>query len=101
MKKIILFRQLLSLTIILILMKMTFSSCEGEKVEKCVDCQEGILRNLTGLDGCGWIIQLTDSTKLEPINLKDFSIVLEANKKVYVQYHESGKNGEIDHLISV
>lgn len=83
----ILFRQLLNLTVVLLFMSMTFSSCESEKEENQVDLQEGILKNFTGLDGCGWIIQLSDSTKLEPINLKDFSIVLEENKKVYVHYH--------------
>jgi len=88
MKKIIPLRQLLSLTVVLLSLAITFSACESEKEEKRVDLQEGILKNLTGLDGCGWIIQLTDSTKLEPINLKDFNIVLEGNKKVYVQYRE-------------
>lgn len=39
------------------------------EIVDCEDSQHGILRNLTGLDGCGWIIQLSDSSKLEPINL--------------------------------
>lgn len=45
----------------------------------CKDSHHGILRDLTGLDGCGWIIQLSDSTKLEPINLDDFDIELREN----------------------
>lgn len=54
----------------------------------CKDFHYGILRNLTGLDGCGWIIQLSDSTKLEPINLDDFDIELRENKPVCFQFHE-------------
>jgi hypothetical protein len=54
----------------------------------CKDSHHGILRNLTGLDGCGWIIQLSDSTKLEPINLDDFDIELRENKPVCFQFHE-------------
>jgi hypothetical protein len=54
----------------------------------CKDSHHGILRNLTGLDGCGWIIQLSDSSKLEPINLDDFDIELKENKPVCFQFHE-------------
>ena len=59
----------------------------------CKDSQQGILRNLTGLDGCGWIIQLFDSTKLEPINLDDFDIELIENKPVCFRYHERSDLG--------
>ena len=54
------------------------------------DCNgyNGILKNLTGLDGCGWIIQLADSKRLEPINLDDFDIELKENKSVCIQFHE-------------
>ncbi len=61
-------------------------SCEKENV--CENSQIGILKNLTGLDGCGWIIQLADSTKLEPINLDDFEIELTEGKQVCIQFHE-------------
>ncbi|SHE33849.1 hypothetical protein SAMN05444274_10194 [Mariniphaga anaerophila] len=32
-----------------------------------------ILKNLTGIDGCGWITQLSDSTKLEPLYIDDLT----------------------------
>ena len=63
-------------------------SCEKETTNKCENSQEGILKNLTGLDGCGWIIQLSDGTKLEPINIDVFDIELLENKSVCIQYHE-------------
>lgn len=63
-------------------------SCEKESTNKCENSSEGILKNLTGFDGCGWIIQLSDSTKLEPINLDDFDIDLVDNKSVCIRFHE-------------
>lgn len=54
----------------------------------CKDLHHGVLRNLTGLDGCGWIIQLLNSTKLEPINLGDFDIELKENKPVCFRFHD-------------
>ena len=63
-------------------------SCEKETNSKYENSQEGILKNLTGLDGCGWIIQLSDSTKLEPINFDDFNIELTENRPVRIQFHE-------------
>ncbi|MFA5648016.1 MAG: hypothetical protein WC951_06875 [Bacteroidales bacterium] len=61
-----------------------------------IDCENsyhGILKNLTGLDGCGWIIQLRDSTMLEPINLDDFDIELIENKSVCIQFQERNDLG--------
>ena len=72
--------------IILLSIVIMQQSCE-EKVEKsCKDSQEGVLVNLTEFDGCGWIIQLRNSTRLEPINLNDFDIELVENKSVCIQY---------------
>ncbi len=60
-----------------------FFSCKKES-----NLQNGVLKNLTGLDGCGWIIQLSDSSRLEPINLEDFDVELIENKSVCIQYQE-------------
>lgn len=89
----ILIRQLMGLTVVLLLMSVAFISCDKVKEDECVNLKEGILKNLTGLDGCGWIIQLPDSTKLEPINLEDFDVELEVNKKVCIRYHERNDLG--------
>ena len=59
-----------------------------ETANMCENLEAGTLKNLTGFDGCGWVIQLSDSTKLEPINLEDFDIEFEENKSVCIQYHE-------------
>lgn len=94
-------------SIAFVIISLFLFSCEKESTNKCENSQEGILKNLTGLDGCGWIIQLSDSTKLEPINIDDFDIELLENKSVCIQYHERtdlgsycmvGKVVEIDFL---
>lgn len=48
------------------------------------------LQDLTGLDGCGMVIQLEDQSYLEPINLSDFSsnATIEDNQKIWVKYIE-------------
>lgn len=57
-------------------------SCDGAIKAKLVD--------LTGLDGCGWVLEKTDEKRLEPINLEGFDFDLENGKKVWVSYEESG-----------
>ena len=48
------------------------------------------IQDLTGLDGCGLVIQLEDQSYLEPINLSDFSstATISDNQKVRVKYQE-------------
>lgn len=70
----------------IILFATCLFSCKD--VNNCENSQKGTLKNFTGLDGCGWIIQLPDSTKLEPINLNEFNIELIENRSVCIQYHE-------------
>jgi hypothetical protein len=43
------------------------SACDEDKLQ--VSCNEGvaaIVRDLTGLDGCGFVFELEDGTRLEP-----------------------------------
>ena len=84
MKKQIMILGIIAFTIV----SISLFSCEKETTSKCGNSQEGILKNLTGLDGCGWTIQLSDSKLLEPINLDDFNIDLIENKSVCIQFHE-------------
>jgi len=61
------------------------SSCENTNNNSDV-YKEGTLKDLSGLDGCGWIIELNNNTKLEPINLNLFDLELVENKKVEIKY---------------
>lgn len=68
-------------------------ACKDNTECDCENGELGILKNFTGLDGCGWIIQVNDSTRLEPVNLDDFEIELEENKAVCIRYHEELTRG--------
>ena len=59
------------------------------KVENplCTNGVKATLKNLTGLDGCSWVLVLENGKKLEPTNLKKFDhIKLEDGKQVIVEY---------------
>jgi hypothetical protein len=53
---------------LLALLSLMIWSCEDEQLT-VVTCDEGVvatIRDLTGLDGCGYVFELQDGTKLEP-----------------------------------
>ncbi len=60
------------LTIILTFFStIIFWSCEEDKIS-AVSCDNGVVatvRDLTGLDGCGFVFELNDGTRLEPMRL--------------------------------
>ena len=60
--------------------------------ETASDMEKATLRDLTGLDGCSWVLEKQDGTRLEPINLSQFqnNINLEDGQKVWVKYTEVG-----------
>ncbi len=67
-----------------------FASC-SKNVERRV---YGKLRNCTGLDGCGWLIELNEkdlhgAMMLEPVNLDKFKIQLEDGQEIVCSYVES------------
>lgn len=62
------------------------SSCK--KTGSCSNSEHVVMRNLTGLDGCGWVLQLDDNSKLEPQNLNDFEIEYVEGKSLHVSYKE-------------
>lgn len=47
---------------------------------------------MTGLDGCGMMIELLDGKRLEYTNINDFEIAPENGKKIWVKYetHQGG-----------
>lgn len=65
------------------------SSC-AKNVERRV---EGKLRNLTGFDGCGWVIELKEKDKhgnimLQPSNLNRCNIKLVDGQDIICSYKE-------------
>lgn len=50
----------------LILMVLVLLGCDDDdEPETC--STPATVRNLTGLDGCGWVFELSDGTRLEPV----------------------------------
>ena len=53
------------------------------------DCNgtfEATIIDLKGLDGCGFVIELSNGERLEPTNLNDFSINIQDGQKVWISY---------------
>lgn len=60
-----------------------------ETSSPCENSRHATIKNLTGLDGCSWVLVLDNGQKLEPTNLKSFdNIKLEDGKDVMVEYEE-------------
>lgn len=64
------------------------------KSTSCTSAIKGKLKNYTGLDGCGWVIEANDKV-YEPVNLNEFdSTLLDENQAIYFTY-ESFQGGSI------
>ena len=87
----IFYQKILVLTFVLLIIGI--HSCN--KQSECKNPNSAKLVNMTGLDGCSWMIELNNGTKLEPTNLNDFSINLEENKKIWVVYHTAAQMASI------
>jgi hypothetical protein len=54
-------------------------------------CTNGVpvkMRNLSGLDGCGWVLELNDGSRLEPMNLNTYDVQMVEGKKIFVTYED-------------
>lgn len=52
-------------------------------------CSSGVkatMKDATGLDGCGYMLELEDGTKLEPINLETFDFQPKDGQKLRITY---------------
>lgn len=63
------------------------TSCSNES--GCSKSVHAKMRNLTGLDGCGWVLQLDDNSYLEAQNLDQFEIEFVEGKELHVSYKET------------
>lgn len=76
----------LLLTLVFVTSSCVTTKTTNLKTEDCINSVEGTLIDMTGLDGCGWMIKLKDGKKVNPTNLKRFNITLTANKKITFSY---------------
>jgi hypothetical protein len=54
----------------------------------CDNAQTATLKDFTGLDGCGFVLVLADSTVLEPTNLEEFLTTPVDGQTITVAFHE-------------
>lgn len=52
--------------------------------DKCV--HKAIVKDLSGLDGCGYILVLEDGTRLEPVDVEAEDFTFEAGQRVKIGY---------------
>ena len=64
--------------VVLTFIVLTLATMSCNKESECDNSQRAKLVNMTGLDGCSWMIEINNGTKLEPTNLDDFSVNLKA-----------------------
>jgi hypothetical protein len=79
--------------LVLALLIVAIHSCNKES--ECENSHSAKLVNMTGLDGCSWMIELNDGTRLEPTNLNDFNINLKENQKIWVVYYTAAQMASI------
>lgn len=47
---------------------------------------KGTVKDLSGLDGCKWVILTDEGTRVNPTNIADFNINLKDGMRVYIEY---------------
>ena len=79
----------MKVTVVLMFLVLFTVSCEKDSDLKGT----GVLKNLTGLDGCGWVIQYDaggTTKRVEPTNLRDFNVPLSQGLAVDFSYNKTG-----------
>ena len=74
-------------------MAIIFISCQDDEPDQ--GCTNATIVDATGLDGCGWMIELFDETRLEPTNLDDFNLTLVDDLPVCIEYVEATDVGSV------
>ena len=70
--------------IVFFLIILMVTSCAKQNCPNGVPVQ---MKKLT-LDGCGWVLELKDGSRLEPINLNEFNVTMVEGKKLFVTYED-------------
>lgn len=81
--------------IVLIVLFALAVACSVSKQSKQHEVKAVLIDN-SELDGCGWMLELTEADamgnkKLIPLNLQDFSVLLQTGKTVYISYNTEPK----------
>ena len=74
-------------TIVGVILMAIAYSCD--KNNCCDGGKSAIIKDLSELDGCGYVVELKDGQKLEVINLSDFDVKIEDGNHINISYHEA------------
>ena len=75
---------------LVILIVISSQACLKDSVYQSSGFIDVTLKNLSGLDGCGFVFQKTEDDKyLEPVNLDNFLQVKTDGKKYKIKYRQS------------
>ena len=80
---------------LIVMLFLMLTSCDKTECDKtddkeCLNSVEAEFKDLTGLDGCGMLIELSNGDYLEPYNLNTFDIEVVDGKEIWVNYHIIG-----------
>lgn len=78
-----------SFSFALLLMLALLACSKSNDTSACPDGVEATFRDLTGLDGCGYVLELKDGSILEVVNLDQLSVTPEEGLKVRVKYNNA------------
>ncbi len=65
---------------------IVIASCNDPLSIPCENAVRGKVVDLTGLDGCGLVIELANGERLEPMNLNDFEFI--EDQEYWVSFSE-------------
>lgn len=82
-----------SLSYFIILLFLLIFSCQKENLIPPEGYESVILKDLTGLDGCGFVFLQKSNTYLEPLNINDFDIKLKAGNEYWIKYENQTRYG--------
>ncbi|MCC6413325.1 MAG: hypothetical protein IT270_16805 [Saprospiraceae bacterium] len=74
--------------IVMLALFLVAGCCKPPDDMPCDSSQVVTLKDFTGLDGCGFVLILADSTVLEPTNLNAFVSTPSDGQSVSVTFHE-------------
>tara|TARA_B110000285_G_scaffold68300_1_gene78486 strand:+ start:729 stop:1019 length:291 start_codon:yes stop_codon:yes gene_type:complete len=69
---------------IVLILVLSIILCSCNKNKGSVKAE---IKDLSGLSGCGFIIELENGEQLEPLNLSDYIVNIEDGNKIWVSYH--------------
>jgi hypothetical protein len=72
--------------VIFVCLSICIISCNPTKTTTSKCTTEGIVKDRSGLDGCKFLIELTDGKKLNPIEFSDKSFQLKDGQKIRFSY---------------